>query len=224
MGRIAKEGLTGKAKILCCDYREIPNQRFDKIASIEMVEHVGVKNLQAFYDQAYSLLTDNGVFLLQWTGLRKAMKPEDLIWGLFMNRHVFPGADASLPAHRMLKSMEKSNFEVHSVENVTHHYGLTLNRWHDNWVSNQAAITAAYGDRWFRIWSFFLAWSTIVAEQGNAACFQVVMNKNLDEFDRHRWISQDFVLGERAKAMKSRRPELNTPSVNHGSKASQLVQ
>lgn len=211
MKKIQEDGLTGKAKILCCDYREIPKQKFNKIASIEMVEHVGVKNLQGFYDLGYSLLEDDGIFLLQWTGLRKAMRPEDLIWGLFMNRHVFPGADASLPAHRMLKAMEKSNFEIHSCENVTHHYGLTLNRWHDNWVSNQAAITEAYGDRWFRIWSFFLAWSTIVAEQGNAACFQVVMNKNVDEFNRHRWIGQDFTLGERAKGLKNNRPE-NTPA------------
>ena len=202
MRRFAEDGVADRAKILCHDYRDIPKQKFNKIASIEMVEHVGVKNLNAFYDQVYDLLDDKGVFLLQWTGLRKAMKPEDLIWGLFMNRHVFPGADASLCAYGMLKSMEKSNFEVHSMENVTIHYSLTLKRWHDNWISNRAAITKAYGDRWYRIWHFFLAWSTIVGEQGNAACFQVVLNKNIDEFKRTRWIGQDFVLGERANLPK----------------------
>lgn len=196
--RINTEHLSDRVRILCSDYREIPKQKFDKIASIEMVEHVGVKNLRSFYDQVYELLDDNGVFLLQWTGLRRAMRPEDLIWGLFMNRYVFPGADASLCANAMLKAMEKSDFEVHSVENVTIHYSLTLNRWLDNWISNRAAITKAYGDRWYRIWQFFLAWSTIVAEQGNAACFQVVLNKNMDKFNRRRWIGQNFSLGERA--------------------------
>jgi sphingolipid C9-methyltransferase len=94
--------------------------------------------------------------------------------------------------------MEKANFEAHSVENITIHYGLTIQRWYDNWISNQAEITAAYGDRWFRIWRFFLAWSTIIAEQGNAACFQVVLNKNLDSFDRMRFItSKSQVLGDR---------------------------
>jgi len=200
--RIAEDGLTDRAKIICSDYRDISKQKFDKIVSLEMVEHVGVKNLQKFYDQVYGLLEDKGVFLLQWAGLRKAMKPEDLIWGLFMNRHVFPGADASLPPHAMLKALEKSNFELHSAENVTIHYSLTLKRWHDNWVSNRAAITQAYGDRWYRVWNFFLAWSTIVAAQGNAGCFQTVLNKNLDEFERTRWIGQDFVLGERAKDLK----------------------
>ena len=60
-------------------------------------------------------------------------------------------------------------------------------------------MTAAYGDRWFRIWNFFLAWSVIIAEQGNAACFQVVLNKNTDAFDRTRWVDKrSTILGDRA--------------------------
>ncbi len=54
-------------------------------------------------------------------------------------------------------------------------------------AQQQDAVLAAYGERWYRIWHFFLAWSTIIGEQGNAACFQVVRNKNLDSFDRTRW-------------------------------------
>ena len=195
--RIAADGLTDKARLLCLDYRDIPKKTFKKISSIEMVEHVGVKNLQSFYSQVYDLLEDDGIFLLQWTGLRKALRPEDLIWGLFMNRHIFPGADASLCAFAMLKHMEKANFEIHSVENVTIHYSRTLKQWHTNWVSNRAAITKAYGDRWYRIWNLFLAWSTIIGEQGNAACFQVVLNKNLDSFNRKLWIGHRYSLGER---------------------------
>ena len=201
--RIADWGLSDRAKIVCSDYRDIPKQKFDKIASIEMVEHVGVKNLNKFYKQVYNLLDDNGLFLLQWAGLRKAMHPEDLIWGLFMNRHVFPGADASLPPHAMINATEKANFEMHSAENVTIHYALTLKKWHENWVSNRAAVTAAYGDRWYRIWNFFLAWSTIIAEQGTAGCIQSVFNKNTFEFDRKRFIGADFVLGERAPNLEA---------------------
>ncbi len=213
--RIAEDGVADRAKIICSDYREIPKQKFDKIASLEMVEHVGLKNLQKFYNQVYDLLADDGAFLLQWAGLRKAMNPEDLIWGLFMNRHVFPGADASLPPNAMLKYIEKSNFELHSAENITIHYSLTLKRWHENWVSNREAVTQAYGDRWYRIWNFFLAWSTIVAAQGNAACFQTVLNKNTDAFDRKRWIGQDFVLGERAEDLQSPSPLYAAPGASH---------
>jgi sphingolipid C9-methyltransferase len=58
-------------------------------------------------------------------------------------------------------------------------------------------VIAAYGERWFRIWHFFLAWSSIIAEQGNAACFQVVLNKNLDHYDRTRWVKARAILGDR---------------------------
>jgi hypothetical protein len=61
---------------------------------------------------------------------------------------------------------------------------------------------AAYGERWFRIWHLFLAWSTIIGAQGNAACFQVVLNKNVDAFNRMRWIDQGHVLGDRAKTFE----------------------
>ena len=197
--RIQAAGLQDRARILCMDYRDIPKQKFDKIVSLEMVEHVGVKNLVPFYKQVNDLLKDDGLFLLQWTGLRRGLRGEDLIWGLFMNKYIFPGADASLCPSAMLKAMEKAEFETHSVENVSIHYSWTIQKWHDIWLSNKDEILAAYGERWFRIWHFFLAWSVIIAEQGNAACFQVVLNKNLDSFDRTRWVvDKQTVLGDRA--------------------------
>lgn len=200
----AKEwGVADRARILCCDYRDIPPTKYDKISSIEMVEHVGVKNLQGFYERVMDLLADDGLFLLQWTGLRRGLRPEDLIWGLFMNKYIFPGADASLCPARMLTVMEKAGWETHTVENITHHYGWTIKKWHDNWLSNADKVRAAYGERWFRIWHFFLAWSTIIGAQGNAACFQVVLNKNADAFNRTRWVGKKHVLGDRAAALKA---------------------
>src|SRR4029077_14041982 len=65
--RRAKEwGVEDRARILCTDYRDIPDGKFDKISSLEMVEHVGVKNLKAFYGLVSDFLTDDGLFLLQW--------------------------------------------------------------------------------------------------------------------------------------------------------------
>jgi sphingolipid C9-methyltransferase len=191
-------GVSDRARVICTDYREIPKQKFDRIVSLEMVEHVGVKNLVGYYEIVRDYLTDEGLALIQWTGLRRGLRPEDLIWGLFMNKYIFPGADASLPPAGMLKAMEKAGFETHSVENISIHYGWTIQRWRDNWVSNREAVVAAYGERWYRIWNFFLAWSAIIAEQGNASCFQVVMNKNLDGYDRTRWVNRrQAVLGDR---------------------------
>ena len=201
--RIRQWGLSAQARVLCCDYRDIPNQKFDKIASLEMVEHVGVKNLVSFYEQVRELLTDDGEFLLQWTGLRRGLRPEDLIWGLFMNKYIFPGADASLPPAGMLKPMEKAGWETQTVENVSIHYAHTISKWQDNWRSNKEAVVKAYGDRWYRIWDFFLGWSVIIAKQGNASCFQVVLTKNLDSFDRNRFFKGNATkFGSRAHAWR----------------------
>ena len=65
-----------------------------------MVEHVGIKNLPKYFKLVHDLLKDDGLFLLQFAGLRRGgghgvpaigMRPEDMIWGLFMNKYIFPG-------------------------------------------------------------------------------------------------------------------------------------
>jgi len=182
--RFAELGIERQARSMLLDYRDLPAGTYDRIVCLEAVERVGVKNLKGFFEKLREHLVDDGLFYLQWTGLRRKLQPEDLMWGLFINKHVFPGADAALPLSSMLKVAEKSGWEVQGVENVSRHYAQTLRLWRANWESHRARVIAEHGERWFRIWQFFLAWSQIVAEQGNAACFQVVMNKNLDGLDR----------------------------------------
>lgn len=206
--RIERAGLADRARLECRDYREIPEKTYDRIVSLEMVEHVGLKNLDAFFRLIAERLKDDGLFLLQFAGLRRGgglgvppvgMRPEDMIWGLFMNKHIFPGADASPPLSSMLKSMEKAGFDIYSVENISIHYSLTIRRWHENWQRNAAAVQKSYGERWYRLWNFFLAWSWRIGAQGNSECFQVVAHKNLDAFDRKRFLPRrEAALGERA--------------------------
>ena len=198
--RIEKAGVADKARLLCVDYRDTPKRAYDKIVSLEMVEHAGVKNLPKYFSKVFELLKDDGRFLLQWTGLRRAgfdgvppvgLRAEDMIWGLFMAKYIFPGADASLPLSDMMRYAEKAGFEIHSVENVSIHYAWTIKAWHDNWLANKKQILDSYGERWFRIWHMFLAWAVCIAKQGSAACFQVVFNKNRNDFDRSQYVGSD---------------------------------
>jgi cyclopropane fatty-acyl-phospholipid synthase-like methyltransferase len=182
--RFAELGVERQARAAMVDYRDLPPGSYDRIVCLEAVERVGVKNLKGFFEKLREHLADDGLLLLQWTGLRRSLQPEDLMWGLFMNKHIFPGADAGLPLSSMLKVAEKSGWEVQGVENISRHYGQTLRVWRANWEGHRARVVAEHGERWFRVWQFFLAWSQIVAEQGSAACFQAVMNKNLDSLDR----------------------------------------
>jgi sphingolipid C9-methyltransferase len=195
--RIERAGLAERARIECRDYREIAPKTYDRIVSLEMVEHVGLKNLTSFFELIYERLKRDGLFLLQFAGLRRGaslgvppigMRPEDMIWGLFMNKYIFPGADASPPLSTMLKSMEKAGFDIYSVENISIHYSLTIRRWHENWRRNAETIRRSYGERWYRLWNFFLAWSWRIGAQGNSECFQVVAHKNLDDFDRRTFL------------------------------------
>jgi cyclopropane fatty-acyl-phospholipid synthase-like methyltransferase len=204
-GAIARAGVGDRARVECVDYRDIPDRKYDRIVSLEMVEHVGVKNLPRYFSVVRDRLKDDGLFLLQWCGLRPGgdegvppagMRPEDMIWGLFMNKYIFSGADASLPLGKMVTAMEQAGFEIHSTENVSIHYVLTLQRWHHNWQSHREEVVASYGERWYRLFNLFLAWSWRIGAQGTSACYQVVAHKNLDAFDR-------FALGPAARAASS---------------------
>lgn len=182
-----------QSRILCLDYRDTPlatesGKKYDKITCLEMAEHVGIRKFGSFLQQVYNMLEDDGLFYLQYAGLRKSWQYEDLIWGLFMNKYIFPGADASTPLDFVVSKLEATGFEVVSVDNIGVHYSATLWRWYRNWMGNKDKVIEAYGVRWFRIWEYFLASSTIISRQGSATCFQIVLRKNLNAYHRINYI------------------------------------
>ncbi|KAI9321133.1 S-adenosyl-L-methionine-dependent methyltransferase [Zopfochytrium polystomum] len=186
-----ENGVSDRVEILRMDYRDIPKDRkFNKITCLEMAEHVGVRKFQEFMLQVRDLLEDDGLFFLQIAGLRRAWQYEDLIWGLFMAKYVFPGADASAPLNWVIEQAERAGYEVYTVDTVGVHYSATIYRWYLNWMKNKDKIIDKYGVRWFRIWEVFLAWSTIIARQGSATVYQITLHKNLNGFDRTRFFSR----------------------------------
>lgn len=188
--QIAAAGVQDRARILRMDYRDIPQQTYNKISCLEMAEHVGVKNFRRFMRQIHGMLADDGLFFLQIAGLKAGIHMESLVWGLFMSKYIFSGADASMPLSFVVKNLEKVGFEIHSVENIGIHYSITIARWYDNWMRHQAETESKYGQFWFRLWQVFLGWSVHIAAQGNSTCFQIVCNKNLETFDRTRWVGE----------------------------------
>lgn len=194
---LRKAGISeDQSNILCMDYRDIPVPAggYNKITCLEMAEHVGVRHFSSFLSQVYNMLDDDGVFFLQIAGLRKAWQYEDLIWGLFMNKYVFPGADASTPLGFVVDKLEGAGFEVKGIDTIGVHYSATLWRWYRNWIANREKVEAKYGTRWFRIWEYFLAYSTIVSRQGSATCFQITLVKNINSTHRVEGIQNQFGL------------------------------
>jgi cyclopropane fatty-acyl-phospholipid synthase-like methyltransferase len=195
-------------EILKMDYRDIPrNRKFDKIASIEMAEHVGLANfVDPYLSGVRRLMTDDGLFLMQVAGLRQGSNWQDVAWGLFMSKYIFPGADASAPLNWYVRQLELAGFEVHSVENIGRHYSHTLHKWYDNWMSNKDDILSGKidcengdlrGERMFRMWEFFLAWSVIASGQCSATCYQLLAHPNVYDYPRDRWVDPRQVSSNR---------------------------
>ncbi|KAJ3481112.1 hypothetical protein NLJ89_g12235 [Agrocybe chaxingu] len=149
-----------------------------------MAEHVGVRRYSQFLSEVYDLLEDDGILVYQVAGIRPSWQYEDLVWGLFMNKYVFPGADASCSLGWVVGKLENAGFEVKNIDVLGVHYSATLFRWYKNWLSNKEKVLAKYGERWFRVWAFFLAWATITSRQGGASVFQLTLHKNLNAYHR----------------------------------------
>jgi cyclopropane-fatty-acyl-phospholipid synthase len=94
------------------DYRDISHKQYDKITQLEMGEHVGIRKLTRFFRQCYDMLNDDGAMYVQLSGLRQAWQYEDFIWGLYLNKYIFRGADASTPLWYYVKCLEQAGFEV----------------------------------------------------------------------------------------------------------------
>ena len=114
----------------------------------------------------YDLLDDDGVFVLQVAGIRPHWQFEDLIWhvsvvyqasslltfvaafrGLFMNKYIFPGADASCSLGWVINKLEAAGFEIKNVDVLGVHYSATIFRWYKNWVENKGKVIEKYGER-----------------------------------------------------------------------------
>lgn len=180
-------------RIACCDYRDAPpsqkpSGKYDKITCLEMAEHVGIRRFTAFLEQVHELLEDDGLFFLQYAGLRKNWQYEDLCWGLFMNKYIFPGADALTPLLFVALCLEAVGFEIVSVDNIGVCYLATLWRWYRNWLGNKDKAVNKYGIRWYRIWEYFLAQSVVALRNGTATCYQFVLRKNINSYRRVEYI------------------------------------
>lgn len=203
---LRKEGIQdAQSNILCMDYRDIPVPEggYKRITCLEMAEHVGVRHFSKFLRQVHDMLDDDGVFFLQIAGLRKSWQYEDLIWGLFMNKYIFPGADASTPLGWFVDQLEGAGFEVKGIDTIGLHYSATIWRWYRNWMANKDKVEAKYGKRWFRIWEYFLAYSTIISRQGSATCYQITLIKNINSTHRVEGIPSQYGLAAALDAHKA---------------------
>merc|ERR1719230_678167 len=142
-----------KVKFIAQNFYDVklPEKSFDVISAVEMSEHAGVAKFHVFLQKVHSLLKDDGTFYIQCSGLQRGYAKgynnyEELVWGLFMEQHVFPGADSSTPLGWITEHLERAGFEVQAAENMGISYGRTLHAWQRVWESRQDEIIKVYGE------------------------------------------------------------------------------
>ena len=176
--RIAAAGLQERCRVLLKDYRDMPGEGvFDKVASVGMFEHVGLRNLPVYFNVVRRLLKEKGLFLNH--GITSSDVNNSAVGlgaGEFIARYVFPKGE--LPhLHREIHDMSEQDFEVHDVESLRPHYARTLDLWSAAFERNFAQAVEASSERTARIWRLYLAGSAYAFEQGWISIYQVLATR-----------------------------------------------
>lgn len=135
------------------DYRDFnPGglQRFDRIASVGMFEHVGHKNYRQFFDVARRSLTDDGLFLLHTIGKNTRRTPTDP----WIDRYIFPNCE--LPSLGQISDACERDFLIEDVHSFGADYDRTLLAWHQRFEEAWPSFAPRYGERFYRMWRFYL--------------------------------------------------------------------
>lgn len=175
---IQAEGLQGRCTVELRDYRDLPGAGvYDKIASVGMFEHVGLKNLCMYFSKIYSLLSDDGLVLNH--GITTSDVDSGEIGsgaGEFIAKYVFP--EGELPHLSLaLKEMAAAGLEVTDVESLRRHYALTCHEWTNRLESNRDRAVAIAGERRVRIWEAYLAGSAHAFSHGWINVYQALACK-----------------------------------------------
>ena len=177
--RIRVDGIENRCRVLLQDYRDVPGEGvYDKIASVGMFEHVGLKNLPTYFGVIRRLLKDGGVVMNHGiTSVDPDSRSVGLGAGEFVEKYVFPHGE--LPhASLALREMSAAGLEVMDVETLRLHYGKTLWHWSERLEANLERAREYAGDKRLRIWRAYLAGCAHAFEQGWVSIHQMLAVKS----------------------------------------------
>lgn len=174
--RVERAGLCDRVEIRLQDYRDVKGS-FDRITSVGMFEHVGLKNLTAYFSKINSLLTPDGVVMnhgITSTATNNGGTPYG--GGDFIQKYVFPNGEL-VHIGEVLKTMQLGGLEALDIENLRHHYARTCTKWAENFEANADTIKRTTDDKRFRIWRVYLAGCAHAFSQDWISLYQVVCSK-----------------------------------------------
>ena len=131
------------------DYRDV-DESFDHVVSVGMFEHVGVKNHRSFMEMALRCVADSGLVLLHTIVRNESWRTTDP----WIDTYIFP--NGLIPSPRQLAAATEGLFVVEDVHNFGVHYDRTLMAWYDNFAANWHGLSDGYGERFYRMWRYYL--------------------------------------------------------------------
>ena len=174
--RIADAGLQGQVTVELIDYRDLKGENFyDKISSIGMFEHIGLKNLPVYFSAVNRLLKPAGLFLNHGIthfdeGWNKSLSTE------FINRYVFPDGQLDTVSNIQVH-MEHAKFEIADVESLRPHYALTLRHWVARLEQHHEQALQYVNEATYRIWRLYMAACALEFESGEIGVYQILASK-----------------------------------------------
>ena len=153
------------------DYRDV-NEKFDRIVSVGMIEHVGYKNYRTYFEVANRCLKDYGLFLLHTIGNIKSAKSIDP----WTHKYIFP--NGMLPSVAQIGKAVENLFVIEDLHNFGVDYDKTLMAWYVNFNNSWKKIKDKYDDRFYRMWKYFLLSCAGTFRARRNQLWQIVLSKN----------------------------------------------
>ncbi len=178
--KIKRLGLQNQVTVEIRDYSDL-KESYDKIASIGMVEHVGIANMLGYMQTVSRLLPDRGMFLNHGI-TRPAKRSKSRFRKMTSERrllakYIFPGGELDHLGH-MVETMEAAGFEVHDVEGWRDHYALTCKHWCQRLSERSEEAIRHVGSEKYRMWILYLAGVSMALGDGSACIFQTVATRH----------------------------------------------
>jgi len=183
MKKTKELNLENQVSFKLIDYREL-NEKFDRIVSVGMFEHVGRKFYKKFFKQINKLLNEDGVSLIHTIGsINPPGDPHPWI-----TKYIFPGGYTP-SLSEVVTPIEKAGLIVSDIEVLKLHYSHTLRHWKENCIKNKKQIIQIFDEKFFRMWEFYLASCESAFKWGDQVVYQLQLTKNYTSTP----ITRDFI-------------------------------
>ena len=176
--RIFEKGLNEKVNIFLKDYRDVKD-KYDSIASIEMIEAVGQNYLVNYFKSIKKNLSENGRAAIQAITIDDSLFDRYKTKEDFIQKYIFPGG--FLPSKRKLYDLSSSNgLEIKKYESYGSHYSNTLKIWRDEFLKKWEEISKhGFDNKFKRMWHFYLSYCEAGFKSKNIDLIQFSMQNKI---------------------------------------------